>query len=262
MIIDINMFFGHWPYWPLPGGDAEAVLRAMDRYGIERGFLSSLRGVFNDPETGNTETLQWVERHPDRFAPALTYSPYAKGWDRYEAELAQGGWKIVELFPLNHNYDPLQEPVIERLCDYCGQHRIPILIPHRLTMSWRFPMLPLAKVAGLAEMHRETTFILGCINYLGELQTALHTMRKCPNVMLETSGMMAFEEIRRVVDAIGAERLIHGSALPLQQPSIGPLKIQTAEITKEEKERILSGNCKRLFSTSIADKMEADEVVS
>ncbi len=261
MIIDINMFFGHWPYWPLPDGDGDGVLRAMDRYGIERGFLSSLRGVFNDPEAGNAETLQLVGRHPDRFAPALTYSPYAKGWDRYEDELTQADWRIVELFPVNHNYDPLQEPAIKRICDYCGRNRIPILIPHRLLMSWRFPILPLATVAGLAEAHRETTFILGCINYLGELQTALHIMRKCPNVMLETSGMMAFEEVRRVVDAIGVARLIHGSALPLQQPGIGPLKIQTAEITEKEKERILSGNCKKLFSPLDADEMGADEVV-
>ena len=72
MIIDVNTYFGAWPYWPLRDADPDSPLRKMDRYGIERAFTGSLKGVFADVKGGNLETLECCERHPDRFAPALT----------------------------------------------------------------------------------------------------------------------------------------------------------------------------------------------
>ncbi|MCG3197900.1 MAG: hypothetical protein GHCLOJNM_02394 [bacterium] len=247
MIVDINSYFGTWPYWAMEGTDVGSVLRNMDRCGIDKAFVCSLRGVFMDPAEGNAETLAAVERHADRLLPALTYSPYASGRDRYAEELSACPARMVKLFPLNHSYDPLEEPFIEELLNWCGEHRVPVLIPHRLVMSWRFPTFPVAKIGALAEKHPNATFILGSINYLFELQSASDVLRRRPNTLVETSAMMAFEEIRKVSEEIGAHRLLHGSCNPLQIPAVGPLKVRTAEIPEEQKERILWRNAGEIF---------------
>ena len=117
-------------------------------------------------------------------------------------------------------------------------------------MSWRMPQFPVEKIGTLAQRHANTTFIVGSINYLFELQTALHVMRNRPNVLLETSAMMAFEEIQSIVAQVGAGRLLHGTAQPLQIPAIGPLKIETADIPRVDKERILYRNAIKLFGGS------------
>jgi predicted TIM-barrel fold metal-dependent hydrolase len=58
--------------------------------------------------------------------------------------------------------------------------------------------------------------------------------------------MMAYRGIETVVKEVGAERVLHGSCNPLQNPAIGPLKIRKADIGEEEKKRILGGNAMRL----------------
>lgn len=253
MIVDIHSYFGTWPYWAMEGTDADSALRNMDRCGIDKAFVCSLKGVFMDPAEGNAETLAAVERHPDRLLPALSYSPYSRGRERYTAELSDHPARLVKLFPLQHSYDPLEEPFIEELLNWCGENRVPVLIPHRLVMSWRFPTFPVAKIGALAEGHPRTTFILGSINYLFELQSALDILRRRPNTRIETSAMMAFEEVRKVTEEIGAHRLLHGSCNPLQVPAIGPLKVRTAEISEADKERILWRNAAELFNLSIQE---------
>ncbi|MCA9448295.1 MAG: amidohydrolase, partial [Candidatus Omnitrophica bacterium] len=59
--------------------------------------------------------------------------------------------------------------------------------------------------------------------------------------------MMAYREVEKLVAEFGAERFIHGSCIPLQNPAIGPLKIKDANISDEDKEKILSGNLLKLM---------------
>lgn len=248
MILDVNGCFGSWPYWPMKGTDPRSIVEKMDRCGIDRVFLSSLRGVFTDPEQGNRETIEAAAAFPDRILPAFTFSPYAPGSEALPSLLEDHPVSLLKLFPLNHSYQLHEEPLLDDLLQRCGERKIPVLIPHRLLMSWRVPTLPLPSVDSIIARFPETRFILGSINYLFELQTARYILRRHPNAFIETSAMMAYREIEKLVAEFGAERLIHGSGVPLQNPAIGPLKIQRAEISDEEKRMILSGNLAGLFS--------------
>ncbi|MCA9425676.1 MAG: amidohydrolase family protein [Candidatus Omnitrophica bacterium] len=247
MILDVNGYFGSWPYWPMKGTDPNAILEKMDRYGIDRVFLNSLRGVFTDPEEGNAETLRAVESCPDRFSPALTFSPYHPGYDNFISLLKEKQGCLLKLFPLNHSYQIHEEPRVEEVFNLCGERKIPVLIPYRLMMSWRLPIMNFGSMGGVIEKFPQTHFILGSINYLFELQTARSLLRRFSNTSLETSAMMAYREVEKLVAEFGAERFIHGSCIPLQNPAIGPLKIKDANISDEDKEKILSGNLLKLM---------------
>lgn len=247
MIVDVHAYHGNWPYWPLRNNTIDSVLRSMDRYGIDKACLCSLKAVFADPEEGNRETIRVVRDYPDRFWPAFTYSPYAPGRGWFREECRQFDTKLIKLFPLNHSYRLLEEPFIEELLGFCAEESIPVMIPYRLMMSWRLPSLDLREIGELARKHPELTIIIASVNYLFELQTTLDIMRQYPNVYLETSGMMAFQSIDWTVNEIGAQRLLHGSAMPLQNPAVAPLKIHASNLPEEDKERILYRNALSLF---------------
>jgi len=253
MTVDINAYYGTWPYWPLINNDLDSMLRKMDRYEIEWAFLASLKGVFVDPAEGNREVLKVASEHSDRFRPALTYSPYASGKESFRRELEEAGVVLVKLYPVHHSYDPLEEPFIAELLEYCGKYGIPVMIPHRLMMTWRLPTFEIRKIGLLAEAHPETKLVIGSVNYLFELQTAFDVVRRYPNVFLDTSAMMAYREIEIAVKNIGAERLLHGTCNPLQNPAIGPLKIRTAQIDDADQRRILGGNVLTLLKERIPD---------
>ncbi|HQH72790.1 MAG TPA: amidohydrolase family protein [bacterium] len=247
MIIDINGYYGQWPYWPLRNGSEAALLSQMDRYAITCAVVSSLKGVFSDPDAGNREVLQLARAHPDRFLPALTYSPHAAGRDRYAEDFDGLPSGIVKLFPVQHTYDPLEETYIHELLTFCEIRHIPVMIPYRLMMSWRFPVFDLKKMALVIASFPAVRFIIASINYLAELQSAIHILHKHPNAYIETSAMMAFGEIESVVRQVGADRILHGTCIPLQNPAIGPLKIHNAQIGKAEKNKILFENAAGLL---------------
>jgi len=247
MIIDIHGYFGEWPYWPLRNSHEAAILCHMDRLGISQLAVSSLRGIFSDPGGGNQEVIQLARSHPDRFIPALTYSPYAPGRERYVEDFKDLTTGIVKLFPIQHTYDPLEETYIHELLTFCGEKQIPVMIPYRLMMSWRFPVFDLKKTGRLVASFPEVRFILASINYLAELQSALHIVKQYANAYIETSGMMSFGGIETAVRQVGAERMLHGTCLPLQNPAIGPLKIRNASISEDEKDMILYGNAQKLL---------------
>ena len=58
------------------------------------------------------------------------------------------------------------------------------------------------------------------------------------------SPMFIVEEF---VDRFGAERLLYGSAAPLHYPEAQWLRVTRAEVSDEEKEKILGGNAAALF---------------
>jgi len=248
MILDVHAYHGNWPYWPLRNHGIDSILKAMDRYGINQAFLCSLKAVFADTEAGNEETVRIVRDHPTRFMPAFTYSPYAPGKDNYREDCRRFETSLVKLFPLNHSYNLLEEPYIDELLDFCEDESIPVMLPYRLMMSWRLPVQNLKDIEGLARKHPQTNLIISSVNYLFELQTTLDIMRRCPNVYLETSGMLAYRAIDRVVSEIGANRLLHGSAMPLQNPAIAPLKIHSSDLSNKDKEKILHRNTATLFN--------------
>ena len=64
MTTDFNAFIGVWPYWENPYADSsgEGLIRLMDKHGIKRGVIVSLRAVFDDIRLGNDEAFKAGER--------------------------------------------------------------------------------------------------------------------------------------------------------------------------------------------------------
>lgn len=247
MIIDVNTYIGSLPYWQLRHQDADGLVRQMDKAGIERAFVSSVRGYMVYAPEGNEESLAACAKHPDRLWPALTFNPYPRGMEGLE-QLDAPGPKIVKFALAHQNFFLGEEPKIGELAEECGKKGIPIMLVNRLFTSQRIPAAPLASFGGFIAAHPKTQFVIATVNYLFEMQTTIDIMRRCPNAWVETSGMMGLNELEVFVGEVGAGRILHGSCMILQMPAeVGPLRVRSARIGDEEKDQILGGNAVRLF---------------
>ena len=68
----------------------------------------------------------------------------------------------------------------------------------------------------------------------------------CPNVYLETSNFIGQDHVTQFVRRFGAERLLYGSFLPVNDPYTAAGMILDADISEADKEKIAGGNLRRL----------------
>ena len=252
MILDINAFIGKWPYWPLRATAPAEVAAELGGWGIERAAICSTRSLFVDWEDGNGEVEEACRAHPERFVPfacvgTLELSHTNRRGEYDFAGYAARGFRGIRLYPQHHSYHPLYEDFVGSILEEAAARGWPVLLPLRVIMNWGMPMMELPVMRELVVRHPANTWILAGINYLFELQMAVELMRRSGNVNLETSCVMGFEAIAKLVGRCGAGQLLFGSAAPLQHGAGNLEKILRAKIGDEAREAILGGNARRLL---------------
>lgn len=247
MIYDANAFLGKWPHWPVRATTAEEVARELDGWRITRAAVVSTRALFVNCQDGNREAEAAAARFPQRFAPfaCLDAQEAGRGFD-FDA-CARRGFRGIRLYPQHHSYHPLFVPFVDQILEDAAARLWPVMIALRVIMNWGMPMLELGVIHALVERHPHVNWILAGINYLHELQMAQSLLHRFPNVHLETSCVMGFDAIRKLVGECGSAQLLFGSGAPLMHGGAGVEKILRAKIPEAAREAILSGNARRLI---------------
>ncbi len=246
MRFDINAFFGPWQFWPLRHPGMEDVLRLMDRYGIDRAAITSLRGMYGERHEANTETLAAARAHGDRLTPLAVLSPMRGGGAAELRALVEEGFRAIRLYPLLHAYR-LYDPFADEVCEAAAERHVPVIICTRPMMNFRFAAYPIEEVGALAGRHPATQFILSGPNYLTEFRAAVLVMHTCANVAIEITCMQGLEALRRTVEAVGAHRVLFGTGMPLHYPACNVAKLTSAKVSEAVREAVSVGNARRML---------------
>lgn len=247
--IDVNGYYGNWPYWQLRHGSEDEILRLMDGHGIERLALASTRAIFSDWEEGNEEVRRLVRRHPDRFLAIVTVNPILgeSQLTRFKAYLDDEAIIGFRLYPIYHDYElTAQEGVLEELLSWAEAADMPVFIPIRLMMNWSMPVLPMSRVAPLLVRFPRLRIVLGGVNY-GELKRARPLLLQHQRVFIETSCLQLRGAIEQLAALIGVERLLFGTGMPLQNPACEIAKIENLELPDDQRNMILRMNALKLM---------------
>jgi len=102
----VNTYVGHWPFRQLRHNTAQALVRRLDRSGIDRAVVASLHGVFyRNVHPANEELAAQVRPYRDRWLPFATLNPTYPGWQedlrRCAEDLDLCG---IRLYPQYHGY--------------------------------------------------------------------------------------------------------------------------------------------------------------
>jgi predicted TIM-barrel fold metal-dependent hydrolase len=257
------------PHQPTLQGwaDVGTLLRAMDRAGVEQGVM--LGWYWERQETCELQNgwfIDWVRQHPDRLRGFATVQPNSgqRGLDNVRAALDAGLCGIGELLPQAQGFRFTDE-AWARLVALAVERRVPINLhvtdPVAVGAGAGVKATPLEDYVRLTRDFPAATFILahwgGGLPFY-ELNPRIRAAFR--NVYYDTAASPLLYDpgvFRRVVDLIGAERILFGTDYPLlcfprqtREPEFGRhlAEVAAAGLTEAERAAILGGNLLRLLA--------------
>jgi len=241
--IDVNTVFGTAPTWN-PGYGVEKVLQRMASHGVAAALTVSLRGVHDDHVSGNAETLAACRANP-RLIPVATINPLRSyGLAEDVAQIKAGRFKAIRLFPgVAFQEWSAASLSAERVLRAVAPLGLPIIAPANNA----------AHIAPLSRLTHELGLPLVLVNTFYYTQAEVEeTLRRFPNVHLDTGHLGTPDAITRLTQEFGPERILYGSDAPVMGPQASMNMVFRADLSPEQKELILAGNAIRIFKLDAA----------
>jgi predicted TIM-barrel fold metal-dependent hydrolase len=251
MIIDVNAYLGHFAFRRLRHNTAESLLKLMDARKIDRAVVSSASAItYRNVQSGNEEVDGEVQAHRDRLIPFSVINPTYTGWENdLKVCHERFGMRGLRLYPGWHNYrlsdsrclDLVRAAAVRGLIV-----SIPIRVEDHRQRSWLVDVadVSLDDVAALVRACPEARFLL--LNGNGYVRTPLGRQGGGlpANYRIEISRLTALldNEIGKLVESLGPDRLVFGTGMPFSYPDPALLKLEVLAVSPEQKERILWRN--------------------
>ena len=243
--------------------DADALLRAMDRDGVDHAVVMGMGwSDYQVAVEANDYLIEAVAAHPDRLTGFASVNPAWGDEALKEAErcAAAGLRGIGELHPDSQGTDITDRALMSSLMDMARALALPVLLHCSEPVGHRYPgkgeTTP-DKVMALIENFPENTII--CAHWGGGLPFyALmpEVGEALKNVYFDSAAspfLYRPEIYRSVADLVGVDRILFASDYPLMRPArpLAPLRQAQDEagqrLTESERGLIVGGNAARLF---------------
>ena len=250
MRIDVNAFLGAYPFRRVPATSPEALLRAMDRVGIDEAWVSHLPSVFwRSPGDGNAWLYGVAEKEP-RLKPVPAVHP---GLDDWEAALSEAGNRDAPAVRCDPTYYGLSPAGSEMrvLAAACGAAGLPLLMAVRLEDGRQrhpgdtAPELPAAAVRTLLRSDEDLRLVITHADrgFIEEVHFG-STPEEARRIWWDIAWIWGPPEdhLELLLGTVGAERFVFGTGQPLRIPEASVVKLDLLELGAEQREAIESGN--------------------
>jgi predicted TIM-barrel fold metal-dependent hydrolase len=245
-VIDFHAHVGAWPQYGM-FDDPSDMLRAMDDAGVDQ---TCLFNVFQgDHRRGNDEVARVVRRYPDRFIGFAFVTPHypAEMTDELTRAFDELGMAAIKIYPPYFDR-PVTDPVWTPVFEFADTRKLTV-ISH--TWGADAKCCPTLFVA-LARLYPGVRWVMG---HAGGTEKGREYGKKAaqehPNLYLEIcSSYRNIGSIEDLVGAVGADRVIYGSDMPLLDPRIHAGRVVTADLPHGAKKKILGGNAMKLLGLS------------
>lgn len=249
-IIDAHTHTGNLRLY-IPESGVEGLIRSMERLGIAVSLVSTMLAVTADAGAGNAETLTQQQAFPRRVRGYAVINPrHDEKQNRSELErrLLHEGFAGIKLHPDQHGY-PLTGSGYLPAFDFAREHQVVILAHSWAGSAYCDPSVFLT----MARQHPEVTLLIGHSGgTLDGQERSIECARQADNLYLDlTCSIRGFGMLERMVDRIGAERLIFGTDSTLIDPAGTLSSVLSARISDDEKRLILGINALRLFGSRL-----------
>lgn len=250
--IDLNYVLGKGSSGE-PGYDTpESILQQMDYLDIDRAVVFSAEARDWSGINGNHMLLDSLRPYMERLKPAFIITPrdyYEKGTMEYYQSMAANG--TVRMFRI--------VPGKTRTALYECEFVLEALANFPITVQIDSRELKLEDYRTLAELANKfpaINFLLGQKIWCN-MESVFNLMKRCKNVLLDTSWLHVRNTIETAVELFGFERLLFATGHKNQYgASIAALN--HAELSPEAREAIAHGNAERLMGLApLAEKLSS-----
>ena len=275
MLIDINAYVGHWPFKQLQYNTCPKLLDRMNKFGVQVSVISNLNGIFyKNTQSANEELyneLKSDKRFTDRLVPFAIINPIYAGWqDDFETCISKMGMKGLRLFPQYHDYE-ITDPALIQLVKMARDKGIPVAFDIRMVdsrqRSWmdipvfepreeKYDIITkewqVKNIIPIIKEVPDAKFIIVNLANVRKLSDEDMDFIKKANLVFDTSGreIRGDNTLSALVKTYGAEKFAFGSHSPILDYLSGMLRVESlteAEVDKETKDLIRSGNAKRII---------------
>jgi uncharacterized protein len=239
----------------------DELLGAMKSHGVEHGLL--LSPPLKSGCLPNSEVIKLCEKCGGKLDPVITVEPSPLEVEE-AISLAEENKNRAKAFKIRLGYvkASAEDPIFDNLYDYAESKRLPVLFHtgdtafHDGDLASSHP-LTLDKLAN----KREELRIVMCHFGNPWFEDVAELIYKHPNVYTDTSGLITGEVAyadryarllaRRISEAVyfagGADKVMFGTDYPVTKHADALSLVKMLEIERGDKEKILSGNAKRVF---------------
>ncbi len=254
LVIDAHAHLGLWASMHIPDSDAQSIVRAMDRAGVDKACISSMMGIGPDYRWGNELVAQVVEDFPARFIGYVTVNPHYPRDILPELERWSGhkGMRAIKIHPAEHCY-PVNGPRYRPVFEWAEEQGVPLL-SHTWGEGTEAEFCSPTLFGPLAETYPNVDFILGHAGgMLLGYHRAVEVARRWSNIYLDLCGsFQSMGAVEYFVESIGVDRVLFGSDVPFLNLMADLGKVLYARLTTEEKKKILGLNAARLLKLESA----------
>jgi predicted TIM-barrel fold metal-dependent hydrolase len=240
LVVDAHGHLGRWHAFHLPNGDAEGMIRTMDRLGINACIASGLAGIGPDFVLGNDEADRAAAAFPGRIFGYIAVNPnYPAGDMRRELEQRWATERFlgVKLHADMHQH-PSDGPGYAPAWEFADERELPVLC-HDAVLHLAQP----AERYGRAQV-----VVAHALSAPEQMQAALELAARRPNVHLDLTGSpLLFGALELAVEKVGAGRILFGTDMTFLDPRPQLGRVAFAQITEADKLRILGRNAAELF---------------
>jgi len=224
--------------------------RRMEECGVDKAVLCPSRPKAYHLGPANDLVAQAVASNPERFFGFCRVDP----WQGLAAldELKRGCEDLNLCGLLLHPWEEqfqVASPMVNPLLEYAAEHSLLVFVE----MGYPLFSHPL-DVVEVAKRYPEILFLgshgLQLDSSAFALVDAEVAMFECENLIMETSGMYAPAVMEKVVQELGAQRLIFGSHSPWYNMQLEVERVRRLDLDAEQSAAVLGGNILRTLALS------------
>lgn len=239
---DSHAHLGPWYRCPYPVYDAAGTVKRMDEIGVERIVMSDIRAVESDPEGGNARVVEACAQFPGRIYGYAGYAPskYAENLARFERFLEQPGMVGIKLHCESHQTPP-DSPQYYPAYELAHERHLPLLTHGLLAPEvLREVLTELPHMVYIAAHHGAVA--------PETIQPYIALANEVPSFYLDaTDSRMRREAFARLVRQMPIEQIVAGSDFPIMDFPYQLGRVLYADISEEDKKKILWENPSRIF---------------
>ena len=254
MIIDVAAFVGPYPYRHLPESSPACLLEQMDRVGIAEAWVGHLPSfLYKDPGSATPRLLESLRAEGERLRPVPTIHPGLPGWKWDLAKAKDASAPAVRVYPLHQGLDPDGEAVTEAVVA-AGALQLAVVLTVRFEdLRQRHPLdsvadFPPSAVRALARADGGVRLLVTHAGsaFMQEVHFGL-TAEEAARVLWDISWVWGppENELRYLVQTVGADRFAFGTGMPLRIPDAVPAKLDLAGLSPGDRAAIESENVRR-----------------
>ncbi|MBS7611543.1 amidohydrolase family protein [Candidatus Bathyarchaeota archaeon] len=244
---DCNVCFGRPMIRPIRFAEtAKDLLKEMDFYGIDEALVFHSRQRDDSPVVGNEILLNEIKDVERLYGTFAILPPQTGEMDSFEDLLEKmrlGNIRAFRAFPSEHKF-LMTRVALGSLYDFMIERNIPLFIPINESCGGISGWYLIEQILSNAP---DLTLVVVEHGSWGQDRFFRPLIEKYENLYLDISRYELDGGISDFCAKYGAERLLFGTGYPWWNPGGPILMLTQADVTTREREKIASGNLKRIF---------------